>query len=154
MYRHILVPLDLSPADAVVLRHIRELARFTGAKLTLIHVADGHVARNLLNLDLAPSPEMVEDQKQLDRFKAELVAEGFSVNAYLACGEPADEILAHAEKIPCDLIAMATHGHGMLGDLILGSVAHSVRHRTDIPVLLIRAPRKPRSAAPEAANPE
>jgi manganese transport protein len=150
MYRHILVPLDLSPADAVVLRHVRELARFTGAKVTLIHVADGHVARNLFGLDLAPSPEMVEDQKYLDRVKAELCTGGLAADAHLARGEPAHEILAYAGVIQCDLIAMSTHGHGMIGDLILGSVAHEVRHRTDLPVLMIRASKEASKAASTA----
>ena len=58
MYQHILVPLDHSPTDEVVLSHIRKLARFTGAKLTLIHVAEGHAARNYEQLNLAPSPEI------------------------------------------------------------------------------------------------
>ena len=143
MYQHILVPLDHSPTDEVVLAHIRKLARFTGAKLTLIHVADGHGARNYEQLNLAPSPEMVEDRATLERRQAELFAEGFAVTAQLAWGEPADEILTFAHRIGCDLIAMSTHGHRLLGDLILGSVADAVRHRTDIPVLLIRAPQKP-----------
>lgn len=142
MYQHILVPLDHSPTDEVVLAHIRKLARFTGAKLTLIHVADGHGARNYEQLNLAPSPEMVEDRATLERRQAELSAEGFAVTAQLAWGEPADEILTFAHRIGCDLIAMSTHGHRLLGDLILGSVADAVRHRTDIPVLLIRAPQK------------
>ena len=139
MYHHILVPLDHSPTDAVALRHVRDLARFTGAKVTLIHVADGHVARNLGQLNLAPSPEMVEDHAYLQRLKAELSAEGLPAEAHLACGEPADEILAYASQIGCDLIAMATHGHRFLGDLVLGSVANEIRHRTDLPVLLLRA---------------
>ena len=142
MYQHILVPLDHSPTDEVVLAHIRKLARFTGAKLTLIHVADGHAARNYKQLNLAPSPEMREDREYLERRQAELSAEGLTVSAQLAWGEPADEILAFADSIGCDLIAMSTHGHRLLGDLILGSVAEAVRHRTNIPVLLIRAPRK------------
>jgi universal stress protein A len=142
VYRHILVPLDNSPTDEVALRHIRELARFTGAKVTLIHVAEGHVARNLEQLNLAPSPEMIEDRDYLERRRVELSNEGFSVTAHLACGEPAKEILRFAGIIGCDLIAMSTHGHRLLGDLVLGSVADAVRHRTDIPVLLIRAPRK------------
>ncbi len=142
MYRHILVPLDNSPTDEVALRHIRELARFTGAKITLIHVAEGHVARNLEQLNLAPSPEMNEDRDYLERRRAELAAEGLTVAAYLACGEPAKEILLFAAKIDCDLIAMATHGHRLLGDIVLGSVADEIRHHTDIPVLLIRAPKK------------
>ena len=142
MYQHILVPLDHSPTDEVVLAHIRKLARFTGAQLTLIHVADGHGARNFEQLNLAPSPEMLDDLAYLDRRQAELAAEGFPVNAQLAWGEPADEILLFAHRIGCDLIAMSTHGHRLLGDLILGSVADAVRHRTDVPVLLIRAPKK------------
>jgi nucleotide-binding universal stress UspA family protein len=142
MYQHILVPLDNSPTDEVVLAHIRKLGRFTGAKLTLIHVADGHAARNYEQLNLAPSPEMLEDRAYLERRQSELAADGLSVTAQLAWGEPADEILSFAHRIGCDLIAMSTHGHRLLGDLILGSVAESVRHRTDLPVLLIRAPRK------------
>ena len=141
MYHHILVPLDHSPTDEVVLAHIRKLARFTGARLTLIHVADGHGARNYERLNLAPSAEMVEDQAYLERREAELAAEGFAVGTQLSRGEPSSEILAFAHRIDCDLIAMSTHGHRLLGDLILGSVAEAVRHRTDIPVLLIRAPR-------------
>jgi nucleotide-binding universal stress UspA family protein len=141
MYRHILVPLDNSPTDEVVLRHIRELARFTGAKITLMHVADGYVARNYEQLNLTPSPEMVEDRDYLERRQAELAGDGLSVAGHLAFGEPAKEILLFAEKIGCDLIAMSTHGHRLLGDWILGSVAEEVRHRTNVPVLLIRAPK-------------
>ena len=142
MYRHILVPLDNSPTDEVVLHHIRKLARFAGSKLTLIHVAEGHVARNLEQLNLAPSAEMIEDHDYLERRQGELSAEGLNVSMHLACGEPAKEILLFAEKIGCDLIAMSTHGHRFLGDLILGSVAEQVRHHTDVPVLLIRAPKE------------
>ena len=47
-----------------------------------------------------------------------------------------------AEREGCDLIAMSTHGHRLLGDLILGSVASEVRHSTDIPVLLVRGKPK------------
>ncbi len=72
---------------------------------------------------------------------AELAAEGFEVEGILECGEPADRILALAQQQNCDLIAMSTHGHGFFSDLFLGSVAEKVRHRTDIPVLLIRSPR-------------
>ena len=142
MYQHILVPLDHSPTDEVVIAHIRQLARFTGAKVTLIHVADGHAARNYQQLHLAPSSEMLEDREYLARRQAELASDGLTVSAQLSCGEPAREILAFAHRVGCDLIAMSTHGHRLIADWVLGSVAEAVRHRTDIPVLLIRAPRK------------
>lgn len=143
MYQHILVPLDNSPADEAILRHIRPLARLTGGRLTLMHVADGFVARNQRQLGLDDSPEILQDRAYLERRRAELAEEGFSVDAILECGEPAQHIVAVAEHCGCDLIAMSTHGHGLLSDLLLGTVASEVRHRTEIPVLLVRAARKP-----------
>lgn len=139
MYQHILIPLDNSPADEAILQHIRGLARLTGARLTLLHVADGFMARNQERLGLDESDEMREDRAYLSRRQAELAGEGFAVDAVLECGEPTDQILAIADRERCDLIAMSTHGHRLIGDLILGSVASEVRHRTDIPVLLVRA---------------
>jgi len=43
---------------------------------------------------------------------------------------------AHSQK--CDLIAMASHGHGALGGLILGSQTHRVLAHSKTPVLVIR----------------
>ena len=147
MYQHILVPLENSPADEAILAHIRGLARMTGARLTLLHVADGFMARNQDRLGLDESDEMRADRAYLARRKAELTAEGFQVDTILACGEPCEHITAVAQREGCDLIAMSTHGHRMIADLILGSVASEVRHRTEIPVLLVRAPRKNSSSA-------
>ncbi|MBI3839568.1 MAG: universal stress protein [Planctomycetia bacterium] len=142
MYKHILIPLENSAADETILTHIRGLARLTGARLTLLHVADGFMARNQEQLGLDESDEMREDRAYLKSRESELAAEGFPVDIILACGEPTEHIVAIAEREGCDLIAMSTHGHRLLGDLILGTVASEVRHRTDIPVLLVRAPRK------------
>jgi nucleotide-binding universal stress UspA family protein len=139
MYKHILIPLDNSPSDEAILRHIRGLARLTGARLTLVHVADGFMARNQERLGLDESPEMRDDRAYLERRQAELAAEGFAVEAILDCGEPSDQILSIAERDQCDLIAMSTHGHRLIADMILGSVANEIRHRTSIPVLLVRA---------------
>jgi nucleotide-binding universal stress UspA family protein len=140
MYHHILIPLDNSPSDAAILRHIRPLAQLTHARITLLHVADGFAARNQPRMD--ESAEMREDRAYLAQCQTELAAEGFDVSTILECGEPAERILAAAERESCDLIAMSTHGHRFLNDLILGSVASTVRHRTDIPILMLRAGEK------------
>jgi nucleotide-binding universal stress UspA family protein len=137
MYKHILVPLDNSKADEAILKHIRQLAKLTNAKLTLIHVADGFMARNQKRL--GASPEMLEDWGYLKQLEGELRSEGYETDAILECGEPVEHILAAADREHCDLIAMSTHGHRFLSDFILGSVAENVRHRTHIPVLLVRA---------------
>src|SRR5678816_1828578 len=78
MYHHILIPLENSPADATILAHIKPLARMTGAKLLLVHVADGWVARNFNQLQLAESQEMKEDRVYLEKRQRELIDEGFS----------------------------------------------------------------------------
>ncbi len=139
MYRTILVPLENSGADATILEHIRGLARMASSRVVLIHVADGFVARNQDVLNLEDSEEIRVDREYLEARRDELAAEGFSVSAILAKGDPAKEILAAAEREGCDLIAMATHGHGPIPDLVLGSVASAVRHKTGVPVLMVRA---------------
>ena len=139
MYKQILIPLDNSPVDNVILSHIRPLAKLTGANLVLVHVADGYVARYQKQLNLEDSQEIKEDRLYLERKEKELREEGFQVKAFLGEGDPASEILAVADQEHCDLIAMSTHGHRFLKDVILGSVADNIRHRTDIPILMIRA---------------
>ncbi len=139
MYKKILVPLDNSPTDQTILKHIRPLARLTGASLVLAHVADGYAARYQKDLNLEDSEEIKEDRKYLEQCRESLVKEGFLAAAFLATGEPAQEILSIAEKENCDLIAMSTHGHRFLKDILFGSVAESLRHRTNIPILMIRA---------------
>jgi nucleotide-binding universal stress UspA family protein len=142
VYTRILVPLEHSPYDAAILEHVRPLARLCGASVLLIHVADGWAARNLRQLDLRESEEMRRDREYLDRTCGELSAAGFDTDALLASGDPADEILAAAAREHCDLIAMATHGHRLVGDIVYGSVANTVRHRAEIPVLLVRGCRE------------
>ena len=95
------------------------------------------MARN--QKDLGESEEMRDDYLYLKRRERELQNDGFEVKAVLLFGEPYKEILALAEKEKCDLIAMATHGHRFLSDIILGSVASEIRHSTKIPVLQIKA---------------
>ncbi len=138
MYARILVPLEHTRWDQVILDHVRALARLHNSALLLIHVADGFAARNIEQLDLRESEEMKRDRAYLDDRAAELSREGFRAEGILACGDPATEIAAAAEREACDLIAMATHGHGFFGDLIHGSVADKVRHRSMTPVLLVR----------------
>src|SRR6266487_5149392 len=91
MYKHILIPLENSPADETILTHIKPFARMTGAKLLLVHVADGWVARNFNQLQLAESEEMKQDRAYLEKCQRELSGEGFTCDAVLALGEPSDE---------------------------------------------------------------
>ena len=64
--------------------------------------------------------------------------EGFSCEAVLALGEPSDEIIKLAQEKEIDLIAMTTHGHRFISDILYGATADKVRHEVDIPVLLLK----------------
>jgi nucleotide-binding universal stress UspA family protein len=139
MYRKILVALENSRADESLLPHVTELATRLGSALLLVHVADGWAARNYNRLKLAESEEMKADRSYLEETASALRAKGINVEAHLALGDPPTEILRTAESHQCDLIAMTSHGHRFLGDLLLGSTIHEVRHKTAIPVLLVRA---------------
>jgi len=139
MYRRILVALEHSAADATILAHAKDLARLTGAELLLVHVADGWAARNFDRLNLRESEEMKEDRAYLERVQAELGEAGLNVSVHLAKGDPADELIKVAEEGNVDLIAMSTHGHRFIADVLLGTTVNKVRHVVRIPVLLLRA---------------
>jgi len=139
LYRRILVAVENSIADQTILEHVGELARLTGAELLLVHVADGWAARHFDELKLRESEEMRADRAYLDRLKQLLTDKGFSVQTELAKGDPATELIRTAESRSVDLIAMSTHGHRFLSDLLHGTTADRVRHLVKVPVLLLRA---------------
>jgi nucleotide-binding universal stress UspA family protein len=139
MYHRILVALENSTADSTILRHVGDLARLTGAELLLVHVADGWAARNFDQLKLRESEEMKEDRAYLDRVQSELSAQGLVVHTELAKGDPATELIRVAETCNVDLIAMSTHGHRFIADVLYGTTVDKVRHLVRIPVLLLRA---------------
>jgi nucleotide-binding universal stress UspA family protein len=138
MYQTILIPVENRETDNTILRHIRPLARLTRAKLLLVHVADGWVARNFEQLKLQESEEMKHDREYLSNLEAELRGEGFEVSSVLAMGEPSTEIIKLANGGGVDLIAMSTHGHRFINDFLRGSTADKVRHAVDVPVLLLK----------------
>lgn len=139
MYRRILIALENSAADRTILKHVSQLARLTGAELLLVHVADGWVARNFDQLRLRESEEMRVDRLYLEQVRQALAEQGFTVQAELAMGDPATELIRMAETKDVDLIAMSTHGHRFLADVLHGATADRVRHLVKVPVLLLRA---------------
>ena len=140
MYKKILVTLENSRTDEAILRHVETLAGLLGSEILLVHVADGWVARHFDRLNLAESQEMRDDRAYLAEVRARFAAQGIAAESHLLLGEPADEIVQLAETSGVDLIAMSTHGHRFLADLVYGSTANKIRHTVEIPVLLLKAP--------------
>ena len=137
MYKAILVTLDGTSTDRVIVDHIKALARFMQSRVLLLHVADGWAAKTF-GSD-AVSPEITEDREYLRKVLEEFRSADISAEAQLAFGDPAKEIVKRVQQGGCDLVAMTTHGHRFLADFFLGTTATRVRHRINVPLLLVRA---------------
>lgn len=140
MYKRILVAVENSAADRTILTHVAELAQLTGAELLLVHVADGWAARYFDQLNLRESEEIQSDRAYLEELRCELVKRGLQVQTELAMGDPTTELVRAAKEHDVDLIAMSTHGHRFLSDVLYGATADRLRHLVAVPVLLLRAP--------------
>jgi nucleotide-binding universal stress UspA family protein len=138
MYKRILVAIENSAADQTILAHVTDLARLTGAELLLVHVADGFAARHFDDLKLRESEEMKADRSYLEGLRDSLTAKGLRVEYELAKGDPATELIRTVEARGVDLIAMSTHGHRFVSDVLHGTTADKVRHLVKVPVLLLR----------------
>ena len=139
MYKRILVAIENSQADRTIIAHVSELARLTGAELLLVHVADGFAARHFDDLKLRESEEMKTDRAYLEGVQKDLTGRGLKVEIELAKGDPATELVRMVEARGVDLLAMSTHGHRFMADVLLGATADKVRHLVKVPVLLLRA---------------
>jgi nucleotide-binding universal stress UspA family protein len=137
MYDTILVTLDATATDRAIIDHVKKLAKIMNSRIVLLHVATGVPAQ--FNGADAGGEEIREDEAYLRDVKAEFEAAGIAARAELAFGEPAKEIVKWVDANHCDLVAMSTHGHQFVADLLLGTTANRVQHSVSVPVLLLRA---------------
>jgi nucleotide-binding universal stress UspA family protein len=137
MYEKILLALDLSPADRPIIDHIKKLAGILHSRIVLLHVATGAAAQ--FHEEDAGGKEVKESRNYLKQIRSELEAAGIPTEAEMAFGEPGKEIIKYVGEKGCDLVAMGTHGHKLIGDLFLGATASRVQHNISVPVLLLRA---------------
>jgi nucleotide-binding universal stress UspA family protein len=61
---------------------------------------------------------------------------------FVRIGNAVDEILKEVESSDCDLVVMGAHGHGVLGDAMMGSTSRRVLRRCQKPVLVVRLPQE------------
>ncbi len=137
MYKTILVTLDGSQTDRAIIEHIKQLALLLHSHVVLLHVASGALAK--YHGREASGTEVEQGHDYLRQVRDELRADGIATDAEMAYGDPAREIISWIQSKGCDLVAMSTHGHNMLADLVLGTTAIRVQHNVSVPVLLLRA---------------
>ncbi len=137
LYKTILVTLEGTATDRAIIDHIKLLAPAMQSRVVLLHVASGVPAQ--YHRTDAAGKEVEESKVFLGRVRDEFIAAGIPAEAQLAYGEPAKEIVNWVQQNGCDLVAMSTHGHQLIADLVLGTTAIRVQHSLNIPVLLLRA---------------
>jgi nucleotide-binding universal stress UspA family protein len=136
MLKHILVPLDASPAAESVLDRFGPLLTRPGADVVLLYALEPPLAASLdpSRADRARS----EAQDYVKEVAKGLSAEGVPCRGVVKPGPAAEAILAAAAEHPNGMIAMATHGRSGMARLAYGSVAESVLRKSPVPVLLVR----------------
>lgn len=137
MYDKILVTLDATRTDRAIIEHVKRLAKIMHSRVVLLHVATGWAAR-AYGPD-AVSPEIDDDTAYLYKVRDEFQKEGIEAEVELAYGDPATQIVRWVREKGCDLVAMSTHGHRFIADIVLGTTANRVQHSIQVPVLLLRA---------------
>jgi len=134
VYKKILVTMDCSAVDDLIIEQVTALALQNCAEVSLLHVVHSHtldqdrVLREDAEITLAARRDMLRSQ-------------GIEVRIVIRSGEPDDEILKEIEENDYSLVAMATHGHSFIGDILFGSVSRTLKHKISVPLLLVGAGR-------------
>lgn len=130
IYNKIMLTLDCSPVDSAIVDHVVLLAKALNSTVVLTHVVHSHTLdQNRILLDKA--------RKGIAKYKKRFLAAGIPVEVCLLSGEPEKELIKEIKANHYDLVAMATHGHKALSDLLYGSVSRYLKHHISIPILLI-----------------
>ena len=79
-----------------------------------------------------------EGEKVLEPIRKLMASHSIAYRCASVVGQPVEEILKMAKKENSHLIVMGTHGHGMFGRALMGSIAQRVVTDSDIPVLLVK----------------
>jgi manganese transport protein len=136
-YKRILVPLDHSSLDRIALSHAAGLAERNRATIYLLHVEEG-VTSQLYGSD-SSTAEVEAGRQYLDSLVRSLGEREIDVETAIRHGSnPRKEIVSYAKEIHPDLLVMGAHGHGGIKDLIFGNTINPVRHRLNIPILVVR----------------
>ncbi len=140
--KSILVPIDFSKCAANALKHALELARTTGAAITVLHVVfpNEGVDNNVYNVFWSDE-YMAEREKGLKnwirRFRKPAEYKSVRVTEVCKIGFPVPMICDLADELNVDLVVMGTTGATGLRGALLGSIAAGVLSKTSRPLLSI-----------------
>jgi len=140
--RNIVVAIDFSPVGDRLVEQVVEIARATGGYVWLLHVAAPEP--DFVGYDPGPQQErdrvardLRDDHRQLQAMADGLRERGLEATALLVQGPTVETILAEAEKLEADLVALGSHGRGFAYRALLGSISEGVLRRAHVPLLIV-----------------
>lgn len=144
MFKHLLVPVDISSSSRQAVRKALGLAQACGSTVTAIYVLDPY-AFSGVGADFSYGQAeylgaaTLEAEEALKATRELFEAQGMTIATSLVEGHAVYRgILETAEKIKADLIVMSSHNRRGLDKLLLGSVTSQVLSHTQLPVLVVR----------------
>jgi universal stress protein A len=131
-FENILLLIDCSPADQEVIKVIKKMMYESHSKLTLVHVIHSHTLDQQRDL-------REKATACLEGYKKEFIDSGITNTEILfLSGEPEEQLVKLIKEGTYDLVAMGTHGHKGIQDLLYGSVSTTLKHHVDTPLLLVK----------------
>lgn len=151
--RSVLVPTDFSAPAAAAWRYALTLATLFKSRVHVLHVVAEPYAypwgsNEMSTLPMADYLSQAEEaaRERLATLVAASAGHGRRVRAVTKVGAPVEQILEYAGAQKIDLIVIGTHGRGLVGQMLLGSVAERVVRRAKMPVLTVhQAPGRTRT---------
>ncbi|HKK40781.1 MAG TPA: Nramp family divalent metal transporter [Bacteroidales bacterium] len=134
--KNIAAALARDEKDAAIVSRALSAARAEKAVLTLVHVVDS--ASSVINANEVYDEHTREDEQYLSKIADESKSLGINVQIALLYGDPAKELQKFIELNNIEMIVMGSHGHRLLGDLLWGETVDPLRHRINIPVLVVQ----------------
>jgi manganese transport protein len=135
VYKRIAVTLDFSSIDNLTIQSAISQGG-QQAKYILIHVVE--TAGAMVYGSEIADHESSEDKVSLENYRSQLATKGYDVEIRIGYGNPQRKIPKMVTEFGADLLVMGAHGHKFFKDLIFGTTVDTVRHRVNIPVLIVR----------------
>jgi nucleotide-binding universal stress UspA family protein len=145
LFKHILVPTDLSHKAELAFTKAVVLAHQFGSEITLLNVHEEFQSKDELimsrvsvdNLQEKYRSIALDSKNKMKKLITELHAEDIKVHVLLREGKPSKEIINVAEELQSDLIVIGTNGRDGLADYLLGTTTNNVIENSNIPVLVV-----------------
>jgi manganese transport protein len=135
IYNRIAITIDFSNMDTLTIRSALAQGGVT-ARYLLLHVVE--TAGAMVYGSDIEDQESARDIKALENYRKQLEDKGYDVEIKIGFGSPKSTIPKMVKEFQADLLVMGAHGHKFFKDLIFGATVDTVRHRVDIPVLVVK----------------